>query len=304
MNRVAILMPVFNEEKYIADAVNSVLDFLYPVDFCVELVLVDDFSNDQTFAIASKLQERYKSALILKKNKIKGKNNAFNEAFADTSCDFVCLMGGDDIFVPATLIERVRILCAEKNDEKGRERNAVSVCKIRTFSEDRRYDGILIPKKFGIGTISGGSILMPIKLAHSIFPLPVDVPNEDTWLSLHFRYRDIDVRHVGSIGLLYRIHEQNSHKRGGSFIKFQASMWARGRVILSYYVAHSGEMSVEKERELLAELVSECLKSLGSVWSILFFNRLRLKEKLKLLTYASSSAYYIKQKFYKYLVGR
>lgn len=297
-------MPVFNEEKYIVEAIASVLDFSYPADFSVELIVVDDFSSDQTFSLVEELREKYKSALNLKKNKSKGKNNAFNEAIAGAECDYVCLMGGDDKLIPATLLARVRLLQKKVIANMEIPRYAISVCKIRTFSEQKRFDGILIPKKPGIGAISGGSVLMPSGLARSIFPLPVDVPNEDTWLSLHLRYRDIEVLHIGEVGLLYRIHDQNSHKRGGSFAEFQNSMWARGRVILSYYVEHSNEMSKEKERQLLTELVVECLKSLGSVWSITFLARVGFKEKVKVLTYASPTAYHLKQKFYKYLVGR
>lgn len=305
MNRVAILMPVFNEEKYIVEAINSVLEFSYPEDFFVELIVVDDFSSDRTFALAADLQAKYKSALNLKRNKCKGKNHAFNEAISGAECDYVCLMGGDDKLVPSALVSRVRIL-QEKFaiSETAQVGNTISVCKIRTFSEQKRFDGILIPKKIGAGTISGGSVLMPFGLTRTIFPLPVDVPNEDTWLSLHFRYRNIDVLHVGDVGLLYRIHEQNSHKRGVGFTEFQNSMWARGRVILSFYIEHSKGLDKAKERKLLAELVVECLKSLGSTWAIIFLGKIGIKEKLKALTYASPAVYYLKQKFYKYLVGR
>ncbi len=304
MVRVAVLMPVFNEEKYIAEAVESVLDFSYPENFLVELIVVDDFSTDGTFALAAELQRKHGPALNLKKNKFKGKNNAFNEAINGIECDYVCLMGGDDRLVPATLVARVRVLQARGAGLSPQPNAVISVCKIRTFSEKKKFDGILIPKKKGVGSITGGSVLMPLGLAQTIFPFPIDVPNEDTWLSLHLRYREIDVIHIGEVGLHYRIHEQNSHKRGVSFAEFQNSMWARGRVILSYYVKYSEDISKEKERKLLVELVVECLKSLGSVWSILFLVRVGAKEKIKLLTYASPTAYYIKQKLYKYLVGR
>jgi len=297
-------MPVFNEGEYIVEAIESVLNFPYPENFLVKLIVVDDYSTDGTFALAEGLQGKYKPALSLKRNRFKGKNNAFNEAIDGVECDYVCLMGGDDRLVPDTLIKRVCVLQGRGVEATAHSRIAISVCKIRTFSEKKKFDGILIPKKKGIGSISGGSVLMPLGLAQTIFPLPVDVPNEDTWLSLHLRYRDIDVLHVGDVGLHYRIHEKNSHKRGVSFAEFQNSMWARGRVILSYYIRHAGEISKEKERRLLAELVMECLKSLGSSWSILFLARVGIKEKVKVLTYASPAAYYVKQKLYKYLVGR
>ena len=297
-------MPVFNEEKYIAEAVASVLDFKYPSDFDVQLIIVDDFSNDQTSFLLKELREKYKFALNVKTNKYKGKNYAFNEAFCGVVCDYVCFMGGDDKLIPAVLVSRVRVLQKKISDNGAVIKYAISACKIQTFSEQRRFDGILIPKKHDLGAISGGSVMIPFELAKIIFPLPVYVPNEDTWLSLHLRYRDIEIVHVGDVGLLYRIHANNSHKRGMNFAGFKSSMWARGRIILLYYVHYSQDLPPQKERKLLIELVIECLKSLGSVWSIIFLTQINLKEKMKVLTYASPVAYYLKQKFYKYLVGR
>lgn len=304
MIQVAILMPVFNEGNYIVEAVKSVLDFSYPEGFVVELIVVDDFSTDSTYALLEVLQRDYKSKLTVLKNKSKGKNHAINLAAAKSKFDFVCFMGGDDIFVPATLMLRVRILQENIAKNAAQSKYVASACKIRTFSKELRFDGILIPKKHSVGAISGGSLLMPSALAQTIFPLPVDVPNEDTWMSLHLRYRGIKVFHIGEIGLLYRIHEHNSHKRGVPFEEFQRSMWDRGRVILSFYAQYSKDITSEKERQLLTELVAECLKSLGAIWSIIFLPRLNLKEKLKALTYSSPVAYYVKQKFYKYLAGR
>ena len=46
--KLSILMPVYNEEERVADAVKQALDVDYPTE--TELVIVDDGSRDRTSA--------------------------------------------------------------------------------------------------------------------------------------------------------------------------------------------------------------------------------------------------------------
>lgn len=53
--KLSILMPVYNEEKTLADAVKRVLDVDYPCE--VELVLVEDGSTDGTREVLAGLSD-------------------------------------------------------------------------------------------------------------------------------------------------------------------------------------------------------------------------------------------------------
>ena len=59
---VSVIMPVYNAEKYILDAINSIRSQTYPN---WELILVEDGSTDHTLEIIQKIED---SRIILKRN--------------------------------------------------------------------------------------------------------------------------------------------------------------------------------------------------------------------------------------------
>ena len=131
---VSILMPVFNEQKYISEAIDSVLSQTYS-DF--ELIIIDDGSIDKTAEIIKSYKD--KRINFLQPGKI-GKVAAFNLAFANSKGDFICLFAGDDILPKDSIKKRI-----DKIKEEIKK-PAISFCKIETFSSMKKYDGIIIPK--------------------------------------------------------------------------------------------------------------------------------------------------------------
>ena len=51
---VSVIMPVFNAQKFVSEAIKSVLDQSY-VKF--ELIIVDDASTDNTYSLAASIAE-------------------------------------------------------------------------------------------------------------------------------------------------------------------------------------------------------------------------------------------------------
>ncbi len=54
--KISIIIPVFNEEKYIEDCIKSVINFKYPKEF-LEIIFVDGNSDDDTVKIIKKYVE-------------------------------------------------------------------------------------------------------------------------------------------------------------------------------------------------------------------------------------------------------
>ena len=297
--KINVLMPAFNEAPFIEEAIASVLNFDYPEGISVTIFVVDDFSTDDTVAVVHSLRGRYGEKLVFLKNKKKGKNSAFNTAFKLAESGYVCILGGDDRIVPEVLIERAMAL--ERAGESRRE--SISACKIKTFSEDERYRNILLPRNAKMGSLSGGAVMFSVELGKLIFPLPESLPNEDSWIGLHIRYRGVNVIHVPKVGLDYRIHSGNSHKRGEEFGKYNLSMWKRGRAALLFYVQYQEILDDDLEKKLAREVLMECAKYLRASFSILFFPKSKINEKIRALTYSSKAIYFLKQKFYRFLAG-
>ena len=90
--RVSIVMPVYNKEKYIKEAIESVLNQSYK-DF--ELVIVDDASTDKSINIIKSFKDERIKLIELKKNV--GVAEAPNIAIRNSSSDIIMRLDADDI---------------------------------------------------------------------------------------------------------------------------------------------------------------------------------------------------------------
>jgi glycosyltransferase involved in cell wall biosynthesis len=88
-------MPVYNCERYVADAIDSVLSQTFR-DF--ELIIVDDGSTDGTSAIVDKYRERDTRVVVLRRPN-GGIVSALNAGLAQCKGDYVARMDGDDICI-------------------------------------------------------------------------------------------------------------------------------------------------------------------------------------------------------------
>src|ERR1017187_4880481 len=107
---VSIIVPVYNEEKVVADSVKSLLDLNYSN---YEIIIVNDGSTDKTREVAQQLvgyqKGRYsdiKISLIDKPNG--GKSKALNAGIMYSKADFVLCMDGDSQLSPDSLRLAVR----------------------------------------------------------------------------------------------------------------------------------------------------------------------------------------------------
>jgi poly-beta-1,6-N-acetyl-D-glucosamine synthase len=107
---VSIIVPVYNEEKVVADSVKSLLDLNYSN---YEIIIVNDGSTDKTMEVAEQLvgyqKGRYsdiKISLIDKPNG--GKSKALNAGIRFSKAEFVLCMDGDSQLSPDSLRLAVR----------------------------------------------------------------------------------------------------------------------------------------------------------------------------------------------------
>src|SRR5216684_1094167 len=92
--RVSAIIPAYNGEAFVADAIESVLAQTFPVS---EIVVVDDGSTDQTAEVV----ERYASKgvrCIRQKNQ--GPTAARNRGIVQTTGELLAFLDCDDIWLP------------------------------------------------------------------------------------------------------------------------------------------------------------------------------------------------------------
>jgi teichuronic acid biosynthesis glycosyltransferase TuaG len=99
-NLVSILMPCYNSEKYILEAILSVQEQTHTN---WELILVDDCSNDSTVSIAKTIANQDSRIRIFKLPTNSGTGVARNTALSKATGDYIAFLDADDKWKPNKL---------------------------------------------------------------------------------------------------------------------------------------------------------------------------------------------------------
>ena len=102
MCRVRVVMPVYNEEKYLADAVDSILLQTFS-DFI--LIAVDDCSTDDSLAILHSYRDE--RIQIVENDQHKGITHVLNQGLSHAEGDLIFRMDADDISLPQRLQRQI-----------------------------------------------------------------------------------------------------------------------------------------------------------------------------------------------------
>lgn len=102
--KVTVLMPAYNVEKYIAEAIESVLQQSFS-DF--KLLIVNDGSTDNTEQIIRSFTDE---RIILINQPHRGIASALNKGLSKTNSGYIARFDADDICLPARLQEQVSFL--------------------------------------------------------------------------------------------------------------------------------------------------------------------------------------------------
>lgn len=89
---ISVILPVFNTENYIADAIDSILKQTSPVS---EIIVVDDGSTDSTVEVV----KNYGSNLKLFCQSNKGAAAARNTGIRNAAGDFLAFLDADDLWI-------------------------------------------------------------------------------------------------------------------------------------------------------------------------------------------------------------
>lgn len=97
MELISVLIPTYNVELFVEDAINSIIAQSYKN---IEIIIVDDASIDKTFEILSKLRDEDGRIKLFRNSKNKGIAETLNFALTQASGKLIARMDGDDISHP------------------------------------------------------------------------------------------------------------------------------------------------------------------------------------------------------------
>lgn len=291
---VSVVLAVKNESKYIRDALESISTQKGLVH---EVIVVDDNSTDDTLSIVESFRCKYPRLRIFKNSK-SGKVSAFNLGVNMAEGCFVCLFAGDDIMPAGSLSARwnkVKNLPANKP--------VAGLYKILTMSNDKRYDGAIVPRAKGQGNYSGASPLMNREMVSRIFPVPEHLPNEDTWMSLALNYLpNLIIVHSDIICCQWRMHEGNSRNLNLNLSEFRRAIIARQKALELFYSLYEIELSGHSRQKLLDRIEYNRQYEKGSIMGIVF-SSVDLISKLRALSSTSKFLYNMRKRYYRIFSG-
>ena len=107
MPKISVIITYYNAEKYIARAIQSVLNQTYG-DF--ELIIVDDGSSDRGVEICQSFKD---SRIKIIRQANRGAPGARNTGFRHAQCDYIALLDSDDLWSPHKLDRHIAHLDQE-----------------------------------------------------------------------------------------------------------------------------------------------------------------------------------------------
>ena len=111
--KVAVVIPLFNHERFIESALLSVTEQSHQVS---EIVVVDDGSTDESYKIVERVLKD-KPGILLKRQENSGTAVTLNHAIEASSCDWIAVLNSDDVFDTGKVQRCLEIVKSNPNVE-------------------------------------------------------------------------------------------------------------------------------------------------------------------------------------------
>jgi glycosyltransferase involved in cell wall biosynthesis len=109
---ISVIMPSYNHEKFISEAIESVLGQTF-VDF--ELIIVDDASTDRSQQIINEFSQKDKRIKKIFHKKNLGIAKTLNECIKNSSGKYVAFIASDDVWLSKKLEKQIEIMEKDEN---------------------------------------------------------------------------------------------------------------------------------------------------------------------------------------------
>ncbi|MFN6946563.1 MAG: glycosyltransferase family 2 protein [Cytophagaceae bacterium] len=105
--KVSVIIPTFNRARFLPNAVMSIIAQKYDN---IEIIIVDDGSDDNTREIVNSLKKEYPFINYYLNERTKGPSGARNTGIIKSSGEYVAFLDSDDVWLDGQLKKRLDIL--------------------------------------------------------------------------------------------------------------------------------------------------------------------------------------------------
>lgn len=214
MNKVDIVLALYNGEKFLKEQLNSLYNQTYK-NF--NLIIIDDSSQDRSSLIIEEFQKKYNNIRYVRNDINMGHVKSFEKGLQLSTNNFIAFCDQDDIWEKNKLELQVNILKNYKNipalvhsdlsmiNENG-DTIGDSYFKFRNYilSEKKELNKIISQNG-----IMGNTLMINKQLKELVLPFPRDVIVHDYWIAV---INEIFGKRITLKNKLvrYRIHDSNS----------------------------------------------------------------------------------------------
>lgn len=246
MPAVTVIIPTFNREQFLKEAVDSVLSQTYQ-DF--ELVVVDDGSTDQT----KKMIQNYGQRLIYIFQENRGVSAARNRGIAEAKGEFISFLDSDDLWkkdklsMQVDLMKRRKEIMLSFTDEIWIRKGV----RVNPMKKHQKHSGRIYEKCLPLCIISPSSVMIRRELFGAVGLFDETLPvceDYDLWLRISSRYP------------VFFIDRKLIVKRGGHSDQLSNRSWGNDRFRVTALLKMLQENHLdEKQRNLTEqELMRKC----------------------------------------------
>lgn len=253
---VSVITPFYNSEKYIKDAIKSIINQTY-TDF--EYILVNDCSSDKSLFIAKQFAKKDKRLKVIDLKKNVGAAEAFNKGYKVSKGKLIARFDSDDISLKDRIEKQVKIfnswsdLSILGGSIKLIDKRSKIISKKINFPSNLEELNRIIKFKVPIADPSSmikREVFEKIGLFRK-FTEPAD--DLDFWLRAI--KNNLILTNIDDVLIYYRIHENNL-----SLIKFKE------QIINSIFVRKLSHISVN---QTLSKLKNKNIKSIEDINGLL-----------------------------------
>lgn len=182
---ISVVLATYNDEKYIKEAIDSVLDQTYR-DF--ELIIIDDGSSDRTADIICSYDD--KRIIFIQNERNMGLPYSLNKGMEIAKGEYIARMDGDDICFPQRF---------QKQLEYMEQHSDITICGTNRL--DVSENGKKSSKRFFPEESEAlkARLLFGNPIAHSSWFI-----RKEDFLKYHFKYNE-DFRYSQDYELIYRV---------------------------------------------------------------------------------------------------
>lgn len=210
-NNISVALATYNGSVYLEEQLFSIINQTHPA---TEIIIVDDFSTDNTIEIIKNFQLRYPFITLYINEENSGPIKSFKRAISNCNYDYVALSDQDDIWEN----NKLELCFQELNKIDKNNKPAIVFTNLKMINSD----GHLMKSSFWeiqgykpdntnlcdilIGNIvTGCTIMMNERMKNEIALMPEDIIMHDYWMAL-IAFAIGDFKALNQTPIKYRVH--------------------------------------------------------------------------------------------------